>query len=335
MEGFDWKKHPMFIDEIVEGEENPLVDALRVAAEEEPPASRAFYLKESGNKAFKLGRERWADAIEYYSQALEQAMRCDDLKLRALILSNRAQVHLCLKNFRMAFHDAVKSTEFDPDNSKAFYRAAKAAFHIQEYVRSIELARVGLGKCRGDTKACGLLRGLIAECKSQISERAAREERHKQGEQQRIEKESRFLEQVQKRGILYVADPSLKAGASAFGVEYRDQSYFDEKEELIHWSMLLLYPEYSTSDWISDCPETACLMDVLCTLFPARTSPGEIETPFWDLSQSYVLENLLAKVELKDGSKQQISLTDPLCQVLSSLNLQIQGVPVFLISTKT
>lgn len=77
-------------------------------------------------------------AIRLYSSAI---LKSDQTSLRAYL--NRAQCYLKLDKFYLAHEDAKKASELDPSSEKAFYRMAKAAYQMGQYVR----AKQGFARC--------------------------------------------------------------------------------------------------------------------------------------------------------------------------------------------
>jgi hypothetical protein len=54
----------------------------------------ALNFKNQGNECFAGGKKYYANAIDYYTKALEQ--QCSDTKLNAVVHCNRAAVNLAL-----------------------------------------------------------------------------------------------------------------------------------------------------------------------------------------------------------------------------------------------
>ena len=76
--------------------------------------------KERGNKALKMGRKLWDEAIAWYSKAIDA--KSPIASQNSLCFSNRAHVHLLKGNFGHAAKDSSRALEFDPTNIKAAYR---------------------------------------------------------------------------------------------------------------------------------------------------------------------------------------------------------------------
>ncbi|KAK5739176.1 hypothetical protein LTR17_005477 [Elasticomyces elasticus] len=91
--------------------------------------------KTAGNKA--LGAKRYAKAINCYSQGLAAATPAV-LDVRFDLYRNRAQANLCLERFDAALSDAlaaiIGSEEARARDSKAYFRAAYAGYHLRAFV---------------------------------------------------------------------------------------------------------------------------------------------------------------------------------------------------------
>lgn len=142
-----------------------------------------------GNEALKTGlklRKKFyfREASIAYTKGLEE--HCGSRSIDAILLSNRAQVHLILGNDRNALEDGLAAMNLDDSNLKvqkcrrsclgkqcataavthqqprhtilpsdqhceghvmqACYRAAKAAYNLKQYSKAMELAAQGLDK---------------------------------------------------------------------------------------------------------------------------------------------------------------------------------------------
>jgi tetratricopeptide (TPR) repeat protein len=77
-----------------------------------------------------------------YGDALAQTAQC--FETRAKILSNRALLHMWMKNYRKAIEDALEAVKFDSKLMKPYCRASEALLKLGMYEKCIKLADRGL-----------------------------------------------------------------------------------------------------------------------------------------------------------------------------------------------
>ncbi|KAJ8558201.1 hypothetical protein K7X08_004967 [Anisodus acutangulus] len=215
--------------------EKELADLDAIAALKQ---STALQLKEKGNEYVKMGKKHYSDAIDCYTRAINQNALSD--AEQSILYSNRTHVNLLLGNYRRALQDAEGATKLNPSNVKALYRAAKASF-------SLNLLAEAKGHCE---------KGLQHSSSNEELKKLA-----KQIDIQKSEKERRDAE-VSKEVS------SAKALVSAFetrGLKIGKPMYQEltglkkptlDKNNILHWPVLLLYPEVMSSDFIEEfcCP---------------------------------------------------------------------------------
>ena len=71
---------------------------------------------------------------------------CGDDEMESVLLSNRAMCQLLLRNNGSALKDCKLAVRFNPDNIKAFFRAASACMGMARYGECIEWCDKLLGK---------------------------------------------------------------------------------------------------------------------------------------------------------------------------------------------
>ncbi|KAK4366145.1 hypothetical protein RND71_014025 [Anisodus tanguticus] len=225
--------------------EKELADLDAIAALKQ---STALQLKEKGNEYVKMGKKHYSDAIDCYTRAINQNALSD--AEQSILCSNRAHVNLLLGNYRRALQDAEGATKLNPSNVKALYRAAKASF-------SLNLLAEAKGLCE---------KGLQHSSSNEELKKLA-----KQIDIQKSEKERRDAE-VSKEVS------SAKALVSAFetrGLKIGKPMYQEltglkkptlDKNNILHWPVLLLYPEVMSSDFIEEFCETDILTNHSCIM---------------------------------------------------------------------
>lgn len=80
--------------------------------------------------------------LAIYSDALAQEAQC--FETRAKILSNRALVHLWVKNYRKCIEDCLQAIQLDPKFVRPYARAAEALLGLGLYEKCIQMAEKGL-----------------------------------------------------------------------------------------------------------------------------------------------------------------------------------------------
>ena len=80
--------------------------------------------------------------LNVYADALAQEAQC--IQTRARILSNRALVHLWVKNYRRCIEDCLEAMKLDPGFVRPYARAAEALFGLKNYEKCIQMADKGL-----------------------------------------------------------------------------------------------------------------------------------------------------------------------------------------------
>ena len=92
-------------------------------------------------------------AVDKYSEGLGALLGHEtdaNAKLRCALLSNRAQAHTQLDNWRNALDSAEDAIKADPTHLKSFMRAANAAVHVKEWEKVEKCCKEGLKVKPGD-----------------------------------------------------------------------------------------------------------------------------------------------------------------------------------------
>ncbi|KAI8804567.1 hypothetical protein BJ742DRAFT_760381 [Cladochytrium replicatum] len=290
---------PLFMKSLPKDvEENEHLAALQSLVFDGPAEEVAQNFKNHGNEAFEGGPAGYKDALEYYSKGI--AAKANDDKLNATLYSNRAMVHLQLKNYRSAVNDCAMSLRFDPKNVKAFYRSAVACYYLEKFDEALDSIERGL-KLEPNNSAFPKLRTQVLERKKVVEE----VEKKRQARLRAEEEERRKLtEAIQERGLKMVSSkekpkpkkpaPKLKEDAPKRGAEI-DFSRFehidtDDEDEVVeaypipkaseehkvtlnkedgrlYWPVFFLYPEHKESDLIAQFHEDSTFRDHLETMF--------------------------------------------------------------------
>ncbi|KAH9729037.1 Ammonium transporter 1 member 4 [Citrus sinensis] len=200
--------------------------------------SAAIELKEKGNEYVKKGKKHYSDAIDCYTRAINQNVLSDSEN--SVLYANRAHVNLLLGNYRRAFTDAEEALKLCPTNVKAHYRAAKASSSLNLLNEAKSFCEKGLEQ-DPDNKE---LKKLAVEIDSRKREQEAREAQVSKA----VGEAKNLLSAIEDRG--------LKIGKATFQELTGLKKPFLDKNNILHWPVLLLYAEVMSSDFIEDFCET-------------------------------------------------------------------------------
>mmetsp|Transcript_37270 Transcript_37270/g.72723 ORF Transcript_37270/g.72723 Transcript_37270/m.72723 type:complete len:437 (+) Transcript_37270:139-1449(+) len=279
---WDPNHHPMFMTDMSPEaqKDNPYADVMTQLQGEDPPHMRAEELKKKGNAALKRGPKYYSDAIDLYTQALD--CKSDQPEQNAIILSNRAAVQLLKKNWGKVIEDCSEAIKLDASNSKAYYRASKAANALSKWDKAVDFCERGL-KIDADNKE---MAKELATARAGIKKKEDELKAKKAAEAKKLLQESskkRFLRKAcDERGIV-MGEPVYKE-LSRTGCE----PYLDDAG-LVHWPLLILYDQFDQSDFLEDVMEDCSVNDILATVLdPAGPRPD------WDNDGAYVAGKVTA-----------------------------------------
>jgi len=350
----DWE-HPLFMTALPEADhpEVGVLDALSsLIYDDKTPEQLAEHFKNQGNEMVKAGPKYYKDALTYYTQALDQK---SSLALNnSIYYSNRAAVHLMLRDYNATVADCMAAIECNPRNIKAYIRAAKACNALGRWEEALEFCKGGLEEEPGKKE-------LVAQEKkaSEIRAKTEQREREKREEQERRQAEDKnILVLLHKKGI--------QMGKACFNT----QAYIDEgpdgkgpalskfifvgPSDQLSMSVLFIYEEYKQTDFIKEFNLNETFIDHLAMMFPSLvytpvSESGEtinIAPSPWDEKKDYLVENLLiyyetdwteplsgAKARKRQKGEQKVKI-DPswtLDRILRDPRYVIPGLPVFYI----
>ena len=95
-------------------------------------------LKEEGNKAFADGD--WSKALSCYTEAL--SLIEFDTPEKAILLKNKAAVHLKVSDYEAAIKDSSSSLDIAPDDPKALFRRCQAYEALEKFEEAYKDARM-------------------------------------------------------------------------------------------------------------------------------------------------------------------------------------------------
>uniref|UniRef100_A0A0R3S4L7 Wheel domain-containing protein n=1 Tax=Elaeophora elaphi TaxID=1147741 RepID=A0A0R3S4L7_9BILA len=244
--------------------------------------------KIDGNKHFKYEKYHWA--INRYTDGINQ--RCTDRLLNSILYANRAAAQKRLGNIGSAFRDCFFARKFDPENMKAIIRGAKCLVELGRGKQCMDWLKDIKDNC--PRKKLIPYSTLSLNCESdydcinelfntalQLSITEERDERkRRQDAAKDLRAKERLLLAFKERNISFQPticfdNPELFEWSQieiqwAF-LEESEKVYLDDFG-VLHWPILVQYPETGKVDLITDCSEESTLDDVFSGVFKQKTS---------------------------------------------------------------
>ncbi|KHN83228.1 Tetratricopeptide repeat protein 4 [Toxocara canis] len=345
-------QHPAFMTELrpnEQGEYSEAVQALQALkyedSETEDRVERAEWHKEEGNKHFKYKKYRWA--TDCYTNGIKEL--CADRTVNSVLFANRAAAQVHLGNLRSATRDCVFARRFDPTNLKAIIRCAECLIKMgygKQCIEWIDSSKVLLAKSpsnslegEADRRVEQLKR--VDELRLQAVQSAIIEERDERKAKavmaKEMQKKKRLLAAFAARNLhfkptIHFDDASLFEWSQ---IEVRlpqtkahEQVYLDE-EDVLHWPLLIQYPEHGQTDFFTECSEMNTLEELLQPLFQ--------NAAHWDRDHDFRQENvrLFVSLDSDENELNEVLLSDTLREILSIEHFVIvHGLPVVQMYTK-
>ncbi|KAL4337098.1 hypothetical protein AHAS_Ahas12G0076200 [Arachis hypogaea] len=206
--------------------------------------SAAIELKEKGNEYVKKGKKHYSEAIDCYTRAINQKALSDSES--SVLFANRAHVNLLLGNHRRALSDAQQALNLSPSNIKAIYRAVKASLSLNLLAEAQDFCRKGLQLDPNNEE----LKRLDQQIHTKISEKEKREAEVSKA----ISEAEELVSAIENRG--------LKIGKAMYRELTGLKKPVLDKNNILHWPVLLLYAEVMSSDFIEDLSDQPLPWDV-------------------------------------------------------------------------
>ncbi|RLN98937.1 hypothetical protein BBJ28_00016544 [Nothophytophthora sp. Chile5] len=285
----------LFEDHVVEGD--VMVDAIQALIEEgETAESLALHWKNQGNSMFadakRAHRGYFKNALKFYCDALSYALKAlalpeeerdlsfDMKELTSQIYSNRAAVHLELKNYASCRSDAAKAVAYDPSNVKAFFRGAKASRMLRKPQDTLRYCEEGLKRDPENKLLLKLQKEGIQLVEELRVENQKRDFEHK--------KRRAFTEKYRQ----LCAARGVRVGRALVDDErvrqYEGKADLDAESGHMYWPVLFLYDEHGSSDFVQLFGEQDTIIEHLANMFPEDGPFAE-----WDAKHEYVASNLV------------------------------------------
>ncbi|KAB1208650.1 hypothetical protein CJ030_MR5G017078 [Morella rubra] len=189
--------------------------------------SAAFELKEKGNEYVKMGKKHYSDAIDCYTRAINQKVLSDSEQ--SILFSNRAHVNSLLGNYRRALMDAEEAIKLSPTNVKALYRAAKASLSLNLLAEAKSFSENGLKHDPNNEE--------LKKLAKKIELRRLEHEQREAQVSRAVTEAKDLVSAIENRG--------LKIGKAMFRELTGLRKPALDKNNILHWPVLLLYAELS------------------------------------------------------------------------------------------
>ncbi|XP_014291206.1 DNA polymerase interacting tetratricopeptide repeat-containing, protein of 47 kDa isoform X3 [Halyomorpha halys] len=319
-EGAEWHKemenHPFFMKTLPnDGEVSPLVEGLqqlKYSTEENSPEELAISYKEDGNFNFQCKNYRMA--IISYTEGLSQ--KISNPELQAQLLNNRAAAHWELKNFRSCYNDCKAALNASPIYVKAERRLAQVCCELGLFDECVELCDKILNGSVDDKLSAVKLKALKQK---NIRDRNSRKEQVKKKKEEI--KKSALKKMIEERGIKFFDKPCWEQHETVLS-----QTVQIDGDHLI-WPVIILYPEYKTSDVIENFHENNTFIEQLDIIFE--------QPPEWDAECKYTPKSIVVHYEDVDGKIHLVKKSSTLGSVLKEPHFRVDGnTPSFIVHAK-
>uniref|UniRef100_A0A1B6LRU7 Cns1/TTC4 wheel domain-containing protein n=1 Tax=Graphocephala atropunctata TaxID=36148 RepID=A0A1B6LRU7_9HEMI len=322
----EMEKHPFFMTKAPNpnDELSPLMEGiqqLKYDSTENTPEELAATYKEEGNFNFKCKKYRFA--ILSFTEGIKQ--KCSDDGLNAQLYNNRAAANFFLKNYRTSLADCQIALKLQPQYEKALVRAAQCCYHLSRFQSCLEYcdqiveynpSHPDIVKLRTDA----VLKQKLAERdkrKEAILERKARMD------------EENLLKAMQERNVRV-----LGSDHRVSSLKQIEPTFPEAVQKPVHlvngrlvWPVILLYPEFQTSDFVREFHEDTKFADQLAEMF--------CEPPEWDADRKYTLANIHVYFEDPDGCAHMVNIDNTLGQIISDKRYRVDGgTPSFIVLAK-
>jgi tetratricopeptide (TPR) repeat protein len=241
------------------------------------PEDEAEVFKRQGNQAFSMGYEYRLAALKLFTKAIKLPVK--DHKKRSVYFANRAAVNLMGENYGNCVSDCKHAIRLDPDNVKAYYRAAKANFALKKWALTAEFVDAGLAVDPANAPLLEIRKSVNEALEKQRGIDAAQREKAAKAKAAQNASTQRLFE------LLGAND--VKIGAPNATVPLADAFSTDPESGELTCRVVFLYDEHAQSDTIQAMPLSTTFRDQLDHMFP----PNGAAAP-WDVENKYTLNQL-------------------------------------------
>ncbi|OAP13505.1 TPR2 [Arabidopsis thaliana] len=241
--------------------------------------STAIEFKEEGNECVRKGKKHYSEAIDCYTKAISQGVLSDSET--SILFSNRSHVNLLLGNYRRALTDAEESMRLSPHNVKAVYRAAKASMSLDLLNEAKSYCEKGIENDPSNEDMKKLLK--------LVNSKKQEKEHHEAQASQAVVEAKACLSAIENRGV--------KIGKAMYRELTGLKKPMLDKNNILHWPVLLLYAEAMTSDFVEDFCETDMFATHLDMMFSEDSPPLP-----WDKNNEYSRDVIELYYEASSGT---------------------------------
>jgi Ca2+-binding EF-hand superfamily protein len=292
-------------------------------------AERAERWKGRGNESFKKGKAHWDLALAQYTSGLHE--RAAEPALNASLYSNRAAIHLSLKNNRYALADSLEALALEPRNAKAARRAALSAQALGEIDEARRACTLALELHQPST-AGGPAAADLAELEA-LSARIDAAVRAR-GEAQAAARAAELVEEalaraIAQRGVTHAPFLDEALQAQLVGPHSGARVWWDAEADELHWPVMLLYPQYQQTDFLHDVVESTRVADILAEVLPADGPRAP-----WDARGEYAegaVSVYVAPGREGDVPRPVLSADATLAELMAAPGTITAGIPMLLV----
>jgi tetratricopeptide (TPR) repeat protein len=241
------------------------------------PEDEAEVLKRQGNQAFSMGYEYRLAALKFFTKAIKLPVK--DHKKRSVYFANRAAVNLLGENYGNCVSDCKHAIRLDPDNVKAYYRAAKANFALKKWSLTAEFVDAGL--------AVDPANAPLLEIRKAVNDALDKQRLIDAAQRAKAAKAKASQNASTQRLFELLAANDIKIGAPNATVPLADAFSTDPDSGELTCRVVFLYDEHAQSDTIQAMPVSTTFRDQLDNMFP----PNGAAAP-WDVDNKYTLSQL-------------------------------------------
>eukprot|EP01016_Furgasonia_blochmanni_P050748 TRINITY_DN7892_c0_g1_i9.p1 TRINITY_DN7892_c0_g1~~TRINITY_DN7892_c0_g1_i9.p1 ORF type:complete len:308 (-),score=50.01 TRINITY_DN7892_c0_g1_i9:16-939(-) len=229
-----------------------------------------------GNELLQKAVTLWStrEAIKTYTEGID--CKCSDDDTNSKLYANRALANFKLRNFGKVVEDCKEAIKVKPSFIKPYYRAALAYKEVERLKDAIDILDQGLKMESGNKELLALKKVIQETIDKKI----------------KAEEEKKLKAMKQKKSLEDQCwDKGVRLGTQSLLIpeSYKMEISFD-KDNYLHTSIAIVYPEFSQMDFIQDAVEDDTLGDHLVEIFK--------EPLPWDQGRNYSITSIEVYVEL-------------------------------------